>query len=282
MNNQQYNVITGKRFYTESDGAVNAFRVVHVWHEGKIECIDEANGETIFVKKKDLKQCKALIPDALYVISLVSTAKAQNDIIIYIMRKEDIQNFNEPIPYIIGRQMIVNESNPSRIVLGDHITNARENKELALFLTSSKVYSTMVINSYKDDSIEDIENLMPKDTRKSIDKMMAANFIRFKTNSLKHNYTGEIMGPRNIHELLTSMQKDIDASLGIYDIDPNTASPEDLEEYIGHKFTNLTMVEYKKDIDLEKIQSDYFLTRRVEDGKVYLVSYSLISDDILK
>ena len=44
MNNQQYNVITGKRFYTESDGAVNAFRVVHVWHEGKIECIDEANG----------------------------------------------------------------------------------------------------------------------------------------------------------------------------------------------------------------------------------------------
>ena len=89
------------------------------------------------------------------------------------------------------------------------------------------------------------------------------------------------MGPRNIHELLTSMQKDIDASLGIYDIDPNTASPEDLEEYIGHKFTNLTMVEYKKDIDLDKIQSNYFLSR-FEDGKVYVVSYSLISEDLLK
>jgi hypothetical protein len=198
------------------------------------------------------------------------------------MRKEDIQNFNEPIPYIIGRQMIVNESNPSRIVLGDHIVNARENKELALFLTSSKVYSTMVINSYIDDSIEDIENLMPKDTRKSIDKMMSSNFIRFKTNSLKHNYTGEIMGPRNIHELLTSMQKDIDASLGIYGIDPNTTTTEELEEYIGHKFTNLTVIEYKKDIDLGKIQSDYFLTRRAEDGKVCLVTYSLISDDVLK
>ena len=282
MSAQQYNVITGKRFYTESDEGVNAFRVVHVWHEGKIECIDEANGETIFIKKKDLKQCKALVPDALYVVSLVSTTKAQNDIIIYVMRKEDIQKFEEPIPYIIGRQMIVNESNPSRIVLGDHIVNARENKELALFLTSSKVYSTMVINSYIDDSIEDIENLMPKDTRKSIDKMMSSNFIRFKTNSLKHNYTGEIMGPRSIHELLLSMQKDIDASLGIYGIDPNSTTAEELEEYIGHKFINLTVIEYKKDIDLGKIQSDYFLTRRAEDGKVCLVTYSLISDDVLK
>jgi ribosomal protein S24E len=90
------------------------------------------------------------------------------------------------------------------------------------------------------------------------------------------------MGPRNIHELLTSMQKDIDASLGIYGIDPNTTTTEELEEYIGHKFTNLTVIEYKKDIDLGKIQSDYFLTRRAEDGKVCLVTYSLISDDVLK
>lgn len=280
---KKFDIITGKRFfkYDKDKDKTYAFRVTHVWNESKIECIDESNKNTLFFKKRELKEYNFIIPDLIYCISLVSTTKAQNDIIIYIMRRKDLDEFAEPIPYIIGRQMIVNDKNADQIILGDYITNARENSELALFLTSSGVHSTIMINSYLDDTLEDIENLMPKGTRNNIDKMMKDNFYNFKEASLKHNYTGKIIGPQSIHDLLFSMQASIDDSIGISNIDINTISKEELELFIGKPFTNLSVIEYKKDIDLDRLQSNYFLSR-FEDGKVYLVSYSLISEDLLK
>ena len=137
-----------------------------------------------------------------------------------------------------------------------------------------------MINSYLDDSIEDIENLL-SDNKDKINRMMENNFKNFKANSLKHEYHGEIYGPESIHDLLQIMQKDIDSSLGISSLDPNTLSKEEFELFVGAPYTNLSVVEYKKDIDLDKIQSNYFLSR-FEDGKVYVVSYSLISEDLLK
>lgn len=277
----KYDVITGKRFFkynTDTD-VTNAFRVIKVLNENKIECKDEADGKVFTINKKTLSEYNTLIPDALYCISLVSTSKAQNDIIIYIMRKEDLQK-PAPIPNIIGRQMILNDKDVNRIVLGDYITNAAENKDLNLFLSAKKVHSTIMINSYLDDSLEDIENLL-SDNKKKIDKMMKNNFKNFKANSLKHEYHGEIYGPESIHDLLQIMQKDIDSSLGISSLDPNTLSKEEFELFIGSPYTNLSVVEYKKDIDLDKIQSNYFLSR-FEDGKVYVISYSLISEDLLK
>lgn len=277
----KYNVITGKRFfkYNPDTDITNAFRVIKVLNENKIECKDESNDKVFTLNKKALSEYNTLIPDALYCISLVSTSKAQNDIILYVMRKEDMEK-STPIPNIIGRQMILNDKNVDKIVLGDYITNAIENKELSLFLSASKIHSTIMINSYLDDSIEDIENLLSDDKDK-INRMMENNFKNFKANSLKHEYHGEIYGPESIHDLLQIMQKDIDSSLGISSLDPNTLSKEEFELFVGSPYTNLSVVEYKKDIDLDKIQSNYFLSR-FEDGKVYVVSYSLISEDLLK
>lgn len=277
----KYNVITGKRFfkYNPDTDITNAFRVIKVLNENKIECKDESNDKVFTLNKKALSEYNTLIPDALYCISLVSTSKAQNDIILYVMRKEDMEK-STPIPNIIGRQMILNDKNVDKIVLGDYITNAIENKELSLFLSASKIHSTIMINSYLDDSIEDIENLLSDDKDK-INRMMENNFKNFKANSLKHEYHGEIYGPESIHDLLGIMQKDIDSSLGISSLDPNTLSKEEFELFVGSPYTNLSVVEYKKDIDLDKIQSNYFLSR-FEDGKVYVVSYSLISEDLLK
>lgn len=277
----KYNVITGKRFfkYNPDTDITNAFRVIKVLNENKIECKDESNDKVFTLNKKALSEYNTLIPDALYCISLVSTSKAQNDIILYVMRKEDMEK-STPVPNIIGRQMILNDKNVDRIVLGDYITNAIENKELSLFLSASKIHSTIMINSYLDDSIEDIENLLSDDKDK-INRMMENNFKNFKANSIKHEYHGEIYGPESIHDLLQIMQKDIDSSLGISSLDPNTLSKEEFELFVGAPYTNLSVVEYKKDIDLDKIQSDYFLSR-FEDGKVYVVSYSLISEDLLK
>lgn len=277
----KYDVITGKRFfkYNPDTDITNAFRVIKVLNENKIECKDESNDKVFTLNKKALSEYNALIPDALYCISLVSTSKAQNDIILYVMRKEDMEK-STPVPNIIGRQMILNDKNVDKIVLGDYITNAIENKELSLFLSASKIHSTIMINSYLDDSIEDIENLLSDDKDK-INRMMENNFKNFKANSLKHEYHGEIYGPESIHDLLQIMQKDIDSSLGISSLDPNTLSKEEFELFVGAPYTNLSVVEYKKDIDLDKIQSNYFLSR-FEDGKVYVVSYSLISEDLLK
>lgn len=277
----KYDVITGKRFfkYNPDTDVTNAFRVIKVLNENKIECKDESNDKVFILNKKGLSEYNTLIPDVLYCISLVSTSKAQNDIILYVMRKEDMEK-PTPVPNIIGRQMILNDKNVDKIILGDYITNAIENKELSLFLSASKVHSTIMINSYLDDSIEDIENLLSDDKNK-INRMMKNNFNNFKTNSLKHEYHGEIYGPESIHDLLAIMQKDIDASLGISSLDPNTLSKEEFELFVGAPYTNLSVVEYKKDIDLDKIQSNYFLSR-FEDGKVYVVSYSLISEDLLK
>lgn len=277
----KYDVITGKRFfkYNPDTDITNAFRVIKVLNENKIECKDESNDKIFTLNKKELSEYSTLIPDALYCISLVSTSKAQNDIILYVMRKEDMEK-PAPVPNIIGRQMILNDRNVDKIVLGDYITNAIENKELSLFLSASKVHSTIMINSYLDDSIEDIENLL-SDNKDKINRMMENNFKNFKANSLKHEYHGEIYGPESIHDLLQIMQKDIDASLGISSLDPNTLSKEEFELFVGAPYTNLSVVEYKKDIDLDKIQSNYFLSR-FEDGKVYVVSYSLISEDLLK
>ena len=277
----KYDVITGKRFfkYNPDTDITNAFRVIKVLNENKIECKDESNDKVFTLNKKALSEYNTLIPDALYCISLVSTSKAQNDIILYVMRKEDMEK-PTPIPNIIGRQMILNDKNVDKIVLGDYITNAIENKELSLFLSASKIHSTIMINSYLDDSIEDIENLLSDDKDK-INRMMENNFKNFKANSLKHEYHGEIYGPESIHDLLQIMQKDIDSSLGISSLDPNTLSKEEFELFVGAPYTNLSVVEYKKDIDLDKIQSNYFLSR-FEDGKVYIVSYSLISEDLLK
>lgn len=277
----KYDVITGKRFfkYNPDTDITNAFRVIKVLNENKIECKDESNDKVFTLNKKALSEYNALIPDALYCISLVSTSKAQNDIILYVMRKEDMEK-STPVPNIIGRQMILNDKNVDKIVLGDYITNAIENKELSLFLSASKIHSTIMINSYLDDSIEDIENLL-SDNKDKINRMMENNFKNFKANSLKHEYHGEIYGPESIHDLLQIMQKDIDSSLGISSLDPNTLSKEEFELFVGAPYTNLSVVEYKKDIDLDKIQSNYFLSR-FEDGKVYVVSYSLISEDLLK
>lgn len=277
----KYDVISGKRFFKyDSDMDItNAFRVIKVLNENKIECKDEANGNIFTINKKALSEYSFLIPDVLYCISLVSTSKAQNDIIIYTMRKEDLQR-PTPVPNIIGRQMILNDKDIDKIVLGDYITNAIESPDLSLFLTAKKVHSTIIINSYLDDSLENIESLM-SDNKKKIDRMMKENFENFVINSKKHNYNGEIYGPKSIHDLLQIMQKDIDSSLGISTLDVNTLSSEELELFIGNPYTNLSVVEYKKDIDLDKIQSDYFLSR-FEDGKVYVVSYSLISEDLLK
>ena len=277
----KYDVITGKRFfkYNPDTDITNAFRVIKVLNENKIECKDESNDKVFTLNKKALSEYNTLIPDALYCISLVSTSKAQNDIILYVMRKEDMEK-PTPVPNIIGRQMILNDKNVDKIVLGDYITNAIENKELSLFLSASKIHSTIMINSYLDDSIEDIENLLSDDKDK-INRMMENNFKNFKANSLKHEYHGEIYGPKSIHDLLQIMQKDIDSSLGISSLDPNTLSKEEFELFVGAPYTNLSVVEYKKDIDLDKIQSNYFLSR-FEDGKVYVVSYSFISEDLLK
>lgn len=277
----KYDVITGKRFfkYNPDTDITNAFRVIKVLNENKIECKDESNDKVFTLNKKKLSEYNTLIPDALYCISLVSTSKAQNDIILYVMRKEDMEK-PTPVPNIIGRQMILNDKNVDKIVLGDYITNAIENKELSLFLSASKIHSTIMINSYLDDSIEDIENLLSDDKDK-INRMMENNFKNFKANSLKHEYHGDIYGPESIHDLLQIMQKDIDSSLGISSLDPNTLSKEEFELFVGAPYTNLSLVEYKKDIDLDKIQSNYFLSR-FEDGKVYVVSYSLISEDLLK
>ena len=135
----KYDVITGKRFfkYNPDTDVTNAFRVIKVLNENKIECKDESNDKVFTLNKKGLSEYNALIPDALYCISLVSTSKAQNDIILYVMRKEDMEK-SIPVPNIIGRQMILNDKNVDKIILGDYITNAIENKEISLFLSASK------------------------------------------------------------------------------------------------------------------------------------------------
>ena len=125
----KYDVITGKRFfkYNPDTDVTNAFRVIKVLNENKIECKDESNDKVFTLNKKVLSEYNTLIPDALYCISLVSTSKAQNDIILYVMRKEDMEK-STPVPNIIGRQMILNDKNVDKIILGDYITNAIENK----------------------------------------------------------------------------------------------------------------------------------------------------------
>ena len=89
----KYDVITGKRFfkYNPDTDITNAFRVIKVLNENKIECKDESNNKVFTLNKKALSEYNTLIPDALYCISLVSTSKAQNDIILYVMRKEDME-----------------------------------------------------------------------------------------------------------------------------------------------------------------------------------------------
>ena len=282
--NKLQNDMIGRRYYTYDDeNNLKVIRIIKIHNPEKILVYDDNKGiqNQFIISNKELEKYTLLKPDMAYVFNMVAATPYNNniDVMMYIMKKQDIGRRMPPICFA-RRQMAIQLQEHNFIQLGGlMLYNENDVSGLKAFLSCDHIVKSVVINGYIDDRKIDIYNLIPKKLLLAMNSQMKNNAEAFKKSAKEKKFYGSIQMPENVKDFFFDDYSEyIDDSIGIFgviNINPKNEieTHKAFEELLGHYVTNLDIIEYKKDIDLSLIKTEYKLIRNSNDDKVYLFNF---------
>lgn len=284
MENQKVkDLVVGKWYYTyDSDNLLKMIRIKKIYNAQKIavEKKDkDGNYITTMLTKEDLKNYRGLKSDYIITVSVVKNKLSDlsdEDVIVCMFRELG------SIPIIVCRQFVSTElgelTNDGKVRLGACVSIDSFDKssisKYAAFMAMDGIVEYSVINGYINDTPEDILKFMNIKTELKSSEVL---------KSIYNKYSDKFSGlSESVSDLLkkNNFWREVDRMLNIVDVNfeirYNTIEEEQLvilENYIHHAMLNVDIVEYRKDINLNDIKTDYLLIRD-KSSKVYLVNYT--------
>ena len=270
----------GKRYYRYVEDKLEMLRIARVYSASKISIYNEADGieVTKIISGKELKEnYRCLKSDGIITISIVTNKmckETSKDIIACMFKSGKMDH-----PTTVCRQFILDTcavlSDNSSIVGSCVSYDTLEDRpdDFKVYLACDNVEQYCIINYYTDDKASDILKLVPHKF------MLYANeYLR----DAKAKLDGKMLGlESSVKDLLknNNFWSEVDRNFGIYDVPfevkNNTITEEEymiIENHIHKVINNLDIIVYGKDIDLDKIKTDYMLVRDAT-GVVYLFNY---------
>lgn len=274
-------LVIGKWYYTyDDDKSLKAVRIKKIYNSQKIAVESkDSNGKysTHMLTQDDLKNYRGIKPDYLIAISVVKNklSDLSDEDIIVCMFKEI-----NGVPLVVCRQYVATElgelSPDGKVHLGTCVSvdafKDQQNK-YAAFLAMDGIVEYTIINGYMNDTPDNILRFMNIKTNLKTEEVL---------KSIHDKYCNQFSGlASSVDELLkmNNFWNEVDRWMNIvnvnFEIKHNTIEEEQLvmlENYTHHAMTNIDIVEYHKDINLDDIKTDYMLVRD-KTGVVYLINY---------
>lgn len=267
--------------------------------------IADADGNTKDVSIEELNsKYIRLIPDAFLTIMTTDT-DTYPDVYVCVHKTNETINGKQE-PDLILRQALLSVTKQAfnifgDIYVGDCLTNniVESGSTLSNYLEFENINFSNYIYLYIDDTMEDILSVIPPNTIKKVENVLASLSEEYNKNPLiKGQCTTlvDLMKENNFmaryREIFNILQVDFEINLTnnynkegdiILTVAQKTAIEDILRKYIN----NIIMLQYDKDIDVSKIVSLPHIMISDSNEIIYLIAYEEvgnypIDDDIAK
>lgn len=251
----------------------------------------DSNKNTIKIKPDELKEkYKKLIPDGTIVFNIVSVGDIK-DVVVSMFRRKDILN-GANIPYCICRQHIndlysqFDKSSGDDIILGCSITTVQTSDiEIKNAMIADTVFESKPISFYIDDKLDDILSAFDMN---NFNDVLFEYHKRFSKIKGIHGLYKNVKSLLTINGFMSDVMEGFSfVSLNIDMKKYNESTALDFEKKlkslmaIPNGATNLKVIKYNKEMDLEKIDRDHLLLRDFNEDN-YIILYDIISVDAVE
>ena len=313
----EVNLIGMKLFKEEGDN-IHLIRVIRDKKTEDKELLEVTvidNGEEKTMKKDELKGFTPLQPDAILTASIIEVesntdGSMHKDVIVTTIGYEEMKD--TPIPYAICRQsvtdifnqMFVQSTENEMAGLAINRDDCPANFSLGVLLAASKVDYHIVINYYRNDTLDDILEMIPQYKFNEVLGELYAEHCKACGVPIAYMKNRHMGWCKTLKDLLedNSFQVDINQMLSITELDfrlspyidykpinINAMTENETTIYTGVLKQEVTdwlssiyninikeanVIEYDHDINLEDFSKSKFMLLRDSDKVLYLVIYT--------
>lgn len=277
-------IYLGDKFYTyePQNNKFDIYRVVRIKNLDSFVLQHEETKETIkatsdFIKTNYTK----LKPDGYISFAIVDLQDGIKDTIISLYRLKDLES-GEQLPYAACRQNIydlftnqIKEKNKTYIGVSISKDTVPEGTPYEIILSCNGISYNSMVSVYIDDTLDKILPMIKEDkydlVLKTLKNNMSDNTIFGNCETLRqllieNNFMYDFYNAFNIIKI----PLDIEVIEETSEIIPYQR--EILEDYLKIEMFKTYVLEYDREIDLDKIQREYVLISDIND-KLFVVAY---------
>ena len=273
--------LVGRRYYRyDEENKLKTIRIKRVYNPEKISVYDETMGYDhgfIITEKSLKKDYTSLAPDITYSFNIIHSTDKDNskDILVYGTRYKDIKK-DDIMPYIVYRQMMMNPyQTTGTTILGSCMSRdtAFKPEDFTQMFAIHKIDKSVLVHSYLTDTPDDIFKFINQAFLREVN-----TFLKETHDKLKSKFIGI---NTNIVQLLadSNFWETVDLGFKIlrvpFAVTTNAFTAEQqsyIESNLAYHITNVDIIPYDKDIDLDKIKTEYVIIRDANQH-LLLVNY---------
>lgn len=289
--------VGAKYFRYDNKNNIEVIRVVNDKNPSSFKCKVEGSSRRISLPPDELKEkYTRLRPDGVIYFNIVHVGEIL-DVMILMYRNKDIQE-KKNTPYIVCRQNITdvfaNTINPNydNLIVGLAVSEESLPEKLPMetVLSCDGMEKSIGVCVYMDDTLQDILSMIKT---KDFDTVLYNLFVEHIRYKYKDNQK-EYLSKKNVDGYSKTLQGLLEDNefmyefchgYGIYPVTFEVTKDEinngKLRLYNRLAMSNILMknivdtvvVSFDKDIELDKIEKDYFLLRDIKN-KMYIVLYT--------
>ena len=271
-------IIIGKRYYRYNEaGDLEVVRILKMYGPNKFSIFNENDGPEVtrVVDNKELSEYRPLKADMMIAFSIVSVKANmktfKRDVVATMFKMSDLTQ-----PHTICRQFVVDnfEGEFKDAVFGATASVDLfddEPQKMQMYTSCDSIETYTLINAYLDDSFKTLVKFVPQKFLLASNELLKAAAYKFPNNGISKSLV-EMLKVNNFWTEVDRAFKIFDAP---FEVKNNTFNEEEymlVENHLAHVMTNVDIIKYAKDINLDKIKTDYLLLRDVT-GVLYLVNF---------
>lgn len=287
----------GAKYFRYNNDELEVIRILNDKNPKSFKCKVEGSVHRMGISHEALQEnYTRLRPDGVIYFNIVNVGEIQ-DVMILMYRHRDIVE-KKTTPYIICRQNITdlfaNTINPdyNNLIVGLAVSEESlpEKVPMETILACDGIVKTTAVCVYMDDTLQDILSMIKTKDFDTILYNLFMDHIRYKYKDNKNEYIQKRVVDGYSKTLETLMEDnefmyEFCRGYGIYPVTFEVTREEvesgklklssklAMSNVIMKNIQDTFVVEYDKDIELERIQRDYFLLRDVKNN-MYLISYT--------
>ena len=287
--------IIGTKYQTYINDELVILRLFSV-KDGEYILLDDNNKKIKFNSEEELNKLVALTPDAVMNIMSTSTNDNHKDIFICLQKSDTILNSNpsEIIPDLILRQDIYsytkNWSGDNQIYVGDCIIKetAPSKQDYINLMSFDKILDSDTMALYIDDTMNEIKLLLDQKRFRKYNFTLLEIWNKCHMNAV--GYCKDLIELMNSNSFITNfrmmfniLQLDFPIKLannftddGIITL--NKKQINRLQLYLQKYITDISVLEYDKDIDISKIVRNTHTVVSDSNGKIFIINYKVVGD----
>lgn len=288
--------IIGTKYQIYEDSELKIYRVLE-YKNSKITLVDEKDHKTVKkVREQELlDKYIRLIPDAF--MNIMITDHNDNPDVYACVNKSDKLSIGKTTPEIIVRQSLYHVLNltSNAIIFGECLSEQSDisNGDLASYMEFKNIDYATSVALYVDDTVDSIIDTIDEDVLKRLDNELSyikKKYGQSETYKIEGyvetfkdllNHTSFISHYRAIFNIL-QVNWPVDLGKESYnsngDLILNSKQKHMIEDHLRKFITNIKIIKYDKDIDINKIVSLPHMMISDTNEIIYLIAYDVISD----